>query len=191
MCYRMKYVCTQILIYLFTLNLLHALNPSANFKDPKNLPASVCLLMRCAFSLSDQFSTDTQINHIVVCMCVRVLCKWRHCEYHGRLHYGPAHMRSRWQPTIYTVTHSVQNLSLTFRTGRVQSHMRSSVCFSTAGTSTLTVRDRQNAYEELLFTPAEVFPVSIMETECPDLKLEHDENRTSEQRKKTIVEAIV
>lgn len=34
-------------------------------------------------------------------------------------------------------------------------------------------------------TPAEVFPVSIMETEWPDLKLEHDENRTLEQRKKT------
>lgn len=30
-------------------------------------------------------------------------------------------------------------------------------------------------------TPAEVFPVSIMETECPDFKLEHDENRTSEK----------
>lgn len=72
----------------------------------------------------------------------------------------------------------------TFCTRRVQSHMRSSACFSTAGSSTLTVRYRQNAYEELLMTPAEKFPVSIMETECPDLKLEHDENRTSEQRGK-------
>lgn len=35
-------------------------------------------------------------------------------------------------------------------------------------------------------TPAEVFPVSIMETECPNLKLEHDENRTLEQRKKKL-----
>jgi len=68
--------------------------------------------------------------------------------------------------------------------------MQSSVCFSTVGALTLTVRDRQNAYEELLLTPAEVFPVSTMETECPDLKLEHDENRTSRQEKKTLVNAI-
>lgn len=66
--------------------------------------------------------------------------------------------------------------------------MRSSVCFSTVGASTLTVRDRQNAYEELLLTP--VFPVSTMETECPDLKLEHDKNRTSRQEKKNIDKAI-
>lgn len=62
--------------------------------------------------------------------------------------------------------------------------MQSSVCFSTVGASTLTVRDGQNAYEELLLTPAEVFPVSTKETECPDLKLEHDENRTSRQKRK-------
>lgn len=49
----------------------------------------------------------------------------------------------------------------------------------------------QNAYKELLLTPAEVFPVSIMETECPNLKLEHDENRTLEKKKKKIVEAII
>ncbi len=122
--WHIQYVHTHINV--FTLNILHALNPSANFKDKKNLPASVCLLMRCAFSLSDQFSTDTQINHIVVCMCVHVFCKWLWIPRQAALWPGSY----AFQVTAYDLykTQSVQNLSLTHFTHAGSKATREALC---------------------------------------------------------------